>query len=84
MGTESESAHKVRREFSNRSCQDSNSQPFDHKSSALTNKLSWLPVVLVVVMQRAKKCICYNFTPKGETFLLKSDPCALYLVAPYL
>ena len=32
-----------RRKFSRRSCLDSNSQPFDHKSSALTNELSRLP-----------------------------------------
>ena len=31
-----------RRKFSHRSCQDSNSLPFDHKSHALTNKLSRL------------------------------------------
>ena len=29
-----------RRKFSHRSCRDSNSQPFDHESGALTNKLS--------------------------------------------
>ena len=32
-----------RRKFSRRSCRDSNSQPFDHESGALTNKLSRLP-----------------------------------------
>ena len=32
-----------RRKFSQRSCQDSNLQHFDHESGALTNKLSWLP-----------------------------------------
>ena len=31
-----------RRKFSRRSCRDSNSQPFDYESSALTNKLSRL------------------------------------------
>ena len=31
-----------RRKFSCCFCQDSNSKPFDHKSSALTSKLSWL------------------------------------------
>ena len=31
-----------RRKFSRRSCRDSNSQPFDHESGALTNKLSRL------------------------------------------
>ena len=29
--------------FSRRSCRDSNSQPFDHESGALTSKLSRLP-----------------------------------------
>ena len=38
--TKEESAHKVNsREFSRRSCWDSNSQPFDHESGVLTNKL---------------------------------------------
>ena len=32
-----------RRKFSCRSCRDSNSQPFDHESGALTNQLSRLP-----------------------------------------
>ena len=32
-----------RRNFFCRSCWDSNSQPFDHESGALTNKLSQLP-----------------------------------------
>ena len=31
------------KKFSRRFCRDSNSQPFDHKSGALTNKLSRLP-----------------------------------------
>ena len=45
--TKEESAHKVNsREFSRRSCWDSNSQPFDHESAALTNKLSRLPSVI--------------------------------------
>ena len=34
-----------RRKFSCHSCWDSNSQPFDHESCAVTNKLSWLPIV---------------------------------------
>ena len=34
------------RKFSRRSCQNSNLQPFDHESGALTNKLSRLPTVL--------------------------------------
>ena len=33
-----------RRKFSRRSCWDSNSQPFDHESGALTNKLSRLKI----------------------------------------
>ena len=33
-----------RRKFSRRSCRDSNSQPFDHVSGALTNNLSRLPI----------------------------------------
>ena len=31
------------KKFSRRSCRDSNSQPFDHESGALTNKLPLLP-----------------------------------------
>ena len=34
-----------RKKFSRRFCQDSNSQPFDHESGDLTNKLSRLPSV---------------------------------------
>ena len=31
----------LEKKLSHRSCRDSNSQLFDHKSSTLTNKLSW-------------------------------------------
>ena len=36
----------LRRKFSCRSCWDLNSQPFNHKSSALTNKQTQLPGIL--------------------------------------
>ena len=38
-----------RRKFSNRSCQYSNWQPFVHESSALTNKLSQLPLYILAI-----------------------------------
>ena len=46
-----ESAHKVdwRRKFSRCSCRDSNSQSSDHESGALTNKLSRLKNILLIV-----------------------------------
>ena len=36
-----------RRNFSHCSCRDSNSQPFDHRSSTLSNRLSWLPCLVL-------------------------------------
>ena len=42
----------LRRKFSHHSCQDSNLQPFDHKSGILTNKLSWLPFFCVIGADR--------------------------------
>ena len=38
-----------RRKFSRRSCRDSNSQPFDHESRALTNKLSQLHTGKIII-----------------------------------
>ena len=61
-----------RTKFSRRSCWDSNSQPFNHESGALTNKLSRLPdfvigwvymclCVSVSVCQRPVcQCVCVS------------------------
>ena len=45
-----------RRKFSCRSCRDSNSQPFDHESGALTNKLSRVTVHTSVQLPNLRNC----------------------------
>ena len=74
MGVErilNKSQHKSwlwRRKFSCRSCRDSKSQPFDHKSGALTNKLSqlWLStiklfvVLFMLAIYAHQKLVCWN------------------------
>ena len=70
------------RKFSNRSCWDSNSQPFTHESGALTNKLSrlcnagvWVSTQLRVA--QISHCYCCPWTYSTTTSLVygavKSD-----------
>ena len=52
-----------RRKFVRRFCWDSNSQPFDHESGALTNKLSRLPIIPL----RHRLCHrTYDYTIKAQ------------------
>ena len=45
-----------RRQFSRRFCRDSNSQPFDHESGAVTNKLSRPPCLQPAVTSQLVGC----------------------------
>ena len=60
----------LEKKISRRSSRDSNSQPFDHESGALTNKLSRLPRCLQTVKIPYFCYCCWHATPPARDFFL--------------
>ena len=65
--------------FSRRSCSESNSQPFDHESGALTNKLS-LPLTCHVIIYHTGRLSAFRFARMELHLPLNGCPCPLAFI----